>query len=108
MARRIIEQLIDDIDGSEATETVTFSLDTNSYQIDLSEANAARLRDVLAPYIAHATPQRQARGARRASTSGSGVDSATVRQWARGQGIEVNERGRIPKALVEQYHAAQR
>jgi hypothetical protein len=100
--------LVDDLDGGTADETVTFSLDGVSYEIDLTHDNAAHLRDALAPYVGHGRrvggPRRSAgRGAARAH---SGTDPAEIREWAKGQGIAVNERGRISAELRATYDAA--
>lgn len=105
MAKKVIVQLVDDLDGSEAAETVTFALDGVSYEIDLSEANATALRSDLAKWVSSATRT----GGRRATRASSGSsarpanESAKIRQWAREQGIEVSERGRIPADLRERY-----
>ena len=72
MAKTVIVKLTDDIDGGDADETVQFALDGKSYEIDLSAANATKLRDALRPYIekgrataAVAVPDRHGRVARR-------------------------------------------
>lgn len=114
MAKRTITQLVDDLDGSEATETVAFALDGTSYEIDLNERNAAELREALAPYTAVATPASgRARGRRTRSTSTSAAGRGTNRQrladirtWARQQGHQVSDRGRIPRHIADAYNAA--
>jgi hypothetical protein len=108
MAQKVQVVLVDDLDGGTADETVTFSLDGVSYEIDLSHDNAARLRDALAPYVGHA---RRAAGPRRASGRGGargkgGTNPAEVREWAKSQGISVNERGRISAELMARFQAA--
>lgn len=105
MVRRVVEILQDDIDGGDAAETVQFSLDGTSYEIDLSQENAAGLRDALQPFIAAA---RTTGGARRRSRSsaGSGENPAEVRAWAEANGIKVNARGRIPADVLAAYRAA--
>ena len=104
MAQKIQVLFVDDIDGGEAAGTVRFGLDGVGYEIDLSVAHSEELHKALAPYIAHA---RKAGGARRASRGRSGhgstVDTRKVREWARGQGIEIKDRGRIPADVVEKY-----
>jgi hypothetical protein len=109
MAQKVQVVLVDDLDGGSADETVTFSLDGVSYEIDLSHDNAARLRDLMAPYVGHARrasgPSRRAPRSRSASTS-AGTSPAEVREWARAQGIDVNERGRISAELRAKYEAA--
>lgn len=114
MAQKVHIVLEDDIDGTEATETVSFGLDGTSYEIDLNDANAAALRESLAPYLGHARKVSGARRGRRPSTSGSaasangsGSGSAKeIREWARSNGHKVPERGRIPAEVREAYEAA--
>ena len=107
MAQRIQTLLIDDLDGGEAAGTVRFGLDGTEYEIDLSAAHGDELREALGLYLAHArqvgkTP-RSAAGTRRGSAA---VDTAKVREWAKEQGIEVKDRGRVPAGVVEQYQTA--
>ncbi|MEJ5944259.1 Lsr2 family protein [Pseudokineococcus basanitobsidens] len=117
MAQKTKVILIDDVEGGEADETVTFALDGVSYEIDLTSERAAQLRDALAPWVGHARKaggSGRATGTRRASrssssasrSSGSGVDTAAVREWARENGHTVSERGRISGAVLEAYQAA--
>ncbi|WP_349827192.1 histone-like nucleoid-structuring protein Lsr2 [Brevibacterium litoralis] len=103
MAVKTVQILTDDMDGSEATETVEFSLDGKAYAMELSDDNAAGLRNVLAPYIEKArrvtaAPKPVARrgGTRQATKVEVGADAKTVRAWARSNGYEVPDRGRIP------------
>jgi hypothetical protein len=111
VAQKVQVVLVDDLDGGPADETVTFSLDGVSYEIDLTHDNAAALRDLLAPYVGHGRrvggPRRSSasRGSSR-STSGGGTDPAVIREWARSQGHQVNERGRISAELRAMYDAA--
>lgn len=108
MAQKVSIILVDDIDGSEAVETVSFGLDGSNYEIDLNEEHAAQLREAFAAYVGHARKV-AASGGRRASSrrsSGSGVDTKAVREWARANGHEVSERGRVPASLVAAYEAA--
>jgi hypothetical protein len=105
MAQKVHVVLIDDIDGGDADETVRFALDGVNYEIDLSAANAARLRGALAEFVGHAR-KKQGRGARRGRGDSQGR-SAQIRAWAREQGLEVNERGRIPADLTARFEAAQ-
>ncbi|MEO5874113.1 MAG: Lsr2 family protein [Streptosporangiaceae bacterium] len=111
MARKIEVLLVDDLDGGTADETVTFSLDGAHYEIDLSSANAKKLRSALQPFVDKGA--RQSGTAKRGRAAGRPVRgtssrerSADIRAWAKGQGIKVNERGRIPASVVEQYEAA--
>jgi hypothetical protein len=102
MAEQVIKRLIDDLDGEEAAETVPFGIDRADYLIDLSAENARLLRQRLAPFIEHA---RRAGGTRRARAGSTGgrQRSADIRAWAKSQGIKVNERGRIPATVLEEY-----
>lgn len=104
MAQKVHVVLIDDIDGGNADETVHFALDGVSYEIDLTTSNAARLRSALAEFTGHARKV-QGRGGRRGRGRGHGR-SAEIRAWARDQGLEVNERGRIPADLAAKFEAA--
>ena len=107
MAQRIQTLLIDDLDGGEADGTVRFGLDGTEYEIDLSAAHSDELRKALEQYLAHARRiGGTARNAARARRRGGAVDSAKVRDWAKGQGIEVKDRGRVPASVVEQYQTA--
>ena len=109
MAQKIQTLFIDDLDGSEAEGTIRFGLDGTEYEIDLNAEHAQALRDVLARYV-HAArragggARRPARGGRRASAGG--VDSTEVREWAKAQGINVKDRGRVPAELVVKFKAA--
>ena len=104
MAQRIQTLLIDDLDGGEAAGTVRFGLDGTEYEIDLSAAHSDELRRALEQYIAHARRTGgTARSAARGRRGAAAVDTAKVREWAKGQGIEVKDRGRVPAGVVEQY-----
>ena len=106
MAQKVNIVLVDDLDGSEATETVTFGLDGTTYEIDLNDKNAAKLRDALALYVGSARKagrSGRASGGRQARGGDSRV--AEIRAWAKEQGLSVNERGRIPADIVEKYDA---
>lgn len=111
MAQKVQIILEDDIDGGKADETVRFSLDGSNYEIDLSTANAAKLREALAEFISagrKATAGRAASTSRvRSASSGSrNSDSAKIRQWARDNGYNVNARGRIQQEVQEAYRRA--
>jgi hypothetical protein len=113
MARKVLVRLVDDLDGlpSEGVATVTFSLDGVTYQIDLNQANASKLRDGLADYItaARRIGGRMKRGSAAGGRSaGTANDGPAIREWAREQGHELAERGRIPSHIVDAYHAANR
>ena len=109
MAQKTILELVDDLDGGPADESVAFALDGVEFVIDLSAANAARLRDTLAEFVGHArrTGGRKSRG--RVATNGNGnakPDVQAVREWARSQGETVADRGRVPQALVMRFQEA--
>jgi hypothetical protein len=107
MAQKFESFLVDDLDGGKADETVRFSFDGRSYEIDLSAANAERLRTSLQPFVAAARKARPAdrRGAGGRTTS-SRARSAEIRTWAKTRGINLSRRGRIPTSVVELYDAA--
>lgn len=101
-------RLVDDLDGSAADETVGFSLDGVSYEIDLSSGNADKLRDALADYVGSARRaggRRRSAAPRRAGRAASS-ETAQIRAWAREEGHPISERGRIPRHIVEAYEAA--
>lgn len=105
MAQKVQVVLVDDIDGGPGDQTVTFAFNGVAYEIDLSDANAEKFADVLAPYVGHA--RRVGGAARRAGRrSVGGPSPAAIREWAKTQGIEVNERGRISAELRSKYDAA--
>ena len=106
MAQRIQTLLIDDLDGGEAAGTVRFGLDGAEYEIDLSAAHTEELRKELQQYLEHARRTGTARSASRTRRGSAAVDTAKVREWARGQGIDVRERGRVPAEVIEKYKAA--
>lgn len=105
MAQRVNIVLTDDLDGSDAVETVTFGLDGNTYEIDLSAANAGKLRDSLAAFVASGrkTGGRAKAGRRR---SGSNNNATDIRAWAQEQGMAVSARGRVPAEIRAAYEAA--
>lgn len=106
MAQKVHITLEDDLDGSEASETVSFGLDGKSYEIDLSDKHAGALRDALATYVAAA---RRASGGRSSTSKRSqvGTSAREIRDWARSNGHTVPERGRIPADIREAFEAAQ-
>ena len=107
MAQKIQVLFIDDLDGGEAAGTVRFGLDGTDYEIDLSTAHSDELRNALQQYITHGRRTGgMARRAARSRRGSDGVDNARVREWAKGQGIEIKDRGRVPASVVEQYKTA--
>ncbi|WP_415948188.1 histone-like nucleoid-structuring protein Lsr2 [Streptomyces sp. KLOTTS4A1] len=109
MAQKVQVLLVDDLDGGEADETVTFALDGKTYEIDLTTANADKLRDALAPFVqgGRRTGGRASggRGKGRAA-AGAGEDTAAIRAWAKANGYEVKPRGRVPQEIREAYQKA--
>jgi hypothetical protein len=111
MAQRVNVVLVDDLDGGDAAETVSFALDGVDYEIDLSEKHAGELRNALSLYIGHG---RRTGGRRRKATAGGtkaaaapgGPSAAEIRSWARENGWEVPERGRVAAEVREAYAAA--
>ena len=110
MAQKVNIILVDDIDETDATETISFGLDGTSYEIDLNDKHAAELRDALAGYVGHArkVPSSTRRSARKSTpaASATGASAADVRVWARDNGHKVPDRGRIPAEIREAYDAA--
>jgi hypothetical protein len=108
VAKQTTVTLVDDLDGNEADEQVEFAVDGKVYEIDLSAANSAKLRDALAPFVSAA----RRTGGRRRSTSGTvtvrpSVDreqNQAIREWAQQRGMKISERGRIPSNVLEAYH----
>jgi Lsr2 len=111
VAQKIQTLFIDDLDGSAAEGTVRFGLDGAEYEIDLSTEHAQALRNALAPYVSAArrsgggAARRPTRGGGR-RTSASGLNTTEVREWAKAQGIEVKDRGRVPAELVVKFRDA--
>ncbi len=111
MAQKVTVLLVDDIDGGTADETVSFSLDGVSYEIDLSAKNAGKMRDAFGQYVGQARRVGGRSSGGRGSSRGRarrGGDNRTaeIREWARSNGHKVNERGRIPATIIEAYDKA--
>lgn len=113
MAQKVQVVLSDDLDGGSADETVTFALDGTGYEIDLSAKNAEALRQAFSQYVGHARRSGRTSGAlarRRAPAAAtprsSSTDNAAVRSWAKENGHDVSERGRISAAIREAYEKA--
>ena len=105
MAQKIQTILEDDIQGGEASQTVTFSYRGKDYEIDLNDRNADKMEKAFAFYIEHARRTGGRLAARRSSRK-SDIDPAAVRAWAQSSGVTVSPRGRISAAVLEQYKAA--
>ncbi|MCU1653609.1 MAG: hypothetical protein QOI50_6558 [Pseudonocardiales bacterium] len=110
VAQKVVVSLVDDLTGKKADETVQFELDGKGYEIDLSSSNAKKLRDALASYVEAARrPGGRRRSGAVATARRASVDreqNQAIREWARKQGMKVNDRGRIPAELLEAYHKA--
>jgi nucleoid-associated protein Lsr2 len=109
VAQKVTTLFVDDLDGSEADGTVRFGLDGTEYEIDLNAEHAQALRDALARYVQAArrggvATRRPGRGGRTASAGGP--NTTEVREWAKAQGIDVKERGRVPAELIVKFKAA--
>lgn len=116
MAKQTITKILDDLTGEEADETVSYALDGNLYEIDLTAANAAKLREFLATYMDASTrvgrvgQQAQIRSFRGASSyqkpvsvRGTREVNQAIREWATGNGYELADRGRIPQHIQDAY-----
>jgi len=107
MAQKIQTLFIDDIDGGEAEGTVRFAIDGAEYEIDLSAQHNEELRGIFKNYIAHSrkTGGAARRGARSARKP-SAIDTVAARAWARENGYDIKERGRVPASIVTKYREA--
>jgi Lsr2 len=109
MAQKVQTVFIDDLDGTEADGTVRFGLDGSEYEIDLNAEHAQQLREALARYVDAA--RRVSGNARRPARTGrrpqpGGPNTTEVREWAKAQGIDVKDRGRVPAELIVKFRAA--
>lgn len=109
MAQRVQVQLTDDLDGTDIPsgkgETLTFGLDGQTYEIDLTSKNASALRKALTPYVEAGRRVTTSRGAK-VKRNQVGPDARTVKEWARANGYEVNDRGRVPNEIRGAFDAA--
>ncbi len=111
MAQKVIRQFIDDIDGSEAERTFTFAVDGTHYEIDLSSANIKEFNEAIAGFVESARKVKASSYSRRgrkagADTGGGGRSREqiqAIREWARQQGHDINERGRIPASIQQAF-----
>jgi len=118
MAQRTVVQLVDDIDGTEITdsqgETVTFGLDGATYEIDLTTKNAQRLREAVRVYVANGRrigggrgrPVGSGRASTGPSTKRDPQQTKAIKEWARANGHKVADRGRISQTVLDAYEAA--
>jgi hypothetical protein len=112
VAKQVIQRLIDDIDGGDADETVKFAFDGVQYEIDLSKKNASKLRNAIAPYQEAGSKVgrggvvvggRAARG--RGGATADREQNKAIRAWAKKEGKDISDRGRIPQEIVDEYHS---
>jgi len=114
MAQKTQIILTDDLDGSEATQTITFAFQGTSYEIDLNDEHAASIEESFAEWISNARKATSGRSTGAAARSSAGRASSTakrgdldaVRAWARENGHEVSDRGRVSNKILEAYDAA--
>lgn len=105
MAKKIIETITDDIDGSEGASTIRFAYGSQEYEIDLGPKNANKLDQALADFISNARRVGKTdRGTKKAA--GKKRELGPVRTWAAENGYKLNDRGRIPKDVLDAYDAA--
>ncbi|WP_375476644.1 Lsr2 family protein [uncultured Jatrophihabitans sp.] len=115
MARKVTQvvELTDDIDGGKADQTVSFTFNGTNYEIDLSKKNVSAFGKVIKPYVDHGRrvrangrkPGATSRARSSASPARSRVDLPQIREWAKSNGYEVSDRGRIPGNVIEAYDA---
>ena len=113
MARQVITTLIDDLDGKKADSTIEFALDGTAYTIDLSNANAGKLRKALDPFITAGTrvgrvPLRRPAGASVGRAAPSREENRAIREWAQRNGHQISERGRIPQNVIDAFKSSHR
>jgi Lsr2 len=108
MAQKVSVLLVDDIDGSDADETVKFGLDGTHYEIDLNGDHAQELRGQLSRYVrvARKVTGSASRPTRGRTATENDARNKEIRDWARERNLEVNDRGRIPAGIVAQFEAA--
>ena len=108
MAKKVVTttEFIDDLDGSAATGTVSFSFDGTNYEIDLSKKNKTAMEKALKPYLEHARKARAPRTRRSQSTGSSRRNLPAIRAWAKENGFEVSDRGRISQEVIDAHNAA--
>ena len=112
MSQKVVITQTDDINGSEGATNVDFAFNGTTYEIDLSEDNAAKLRSVLAPYIKagrtikSATvrkPRTNTGAARKPRNKYTRARTKEIRSWAISEGYTVKLRGRVPEDIVVEY-----
>lgn len=107
MAQKVLVEMVDDLDGSVAEQSIQFGLDGVTYEIDLSSKNAKKFRKSIENYVEHA---RRVGGRKRSSsartTTADREQNQAIRAWARKQGFEVSDRGRIPSEVIDKYQTS--
>lgn len=111
MAQQFQVQYIDDLDGTDLgseANSISFAFEGKEYSIDLSDENAEQFRQLMAPYVenGHRLTGTKARAARKTPSKASSGETKAIREWARANGYNVSDRGRIPAEIVEAYAAA--
>jgi hypothetical protein len=106
MAQRVHTLYVDDLDGSDAEGTVRFSLDGAQYEIELNAAHATELRGALAPYVEAGRKVPRRAGRNRGKATAKGVNSSEVRDWAKTNGVEISNRGRVPARVMTKFLTA--
>lgn len=108
MAQKVSIQLVSDMSGGEADETVTFALDGTTYELDLTSKESDKFKGLFQDYIAVARKVSGGRGKKGSGSSGKSgrSDLADVRAWAKEQGMDVSERGRVRQEVLDAYDSA--
>jgi nucleoid-associated protein Lsr2 len=113
MAKTVVTQITDDLDGSNGAETISFGYRGTTYEIDLGRKNANAFDKLMKPYLDAARKVAAARSGRRGSSNGRrgnrsrpANELAAIREWARAQGYSVSDRGRISANIMDAYNAA--
>jgi hypothetical protein len=106
MAQKVQVLLIDDLEGGDAHETVTFGLDGRTYEIDLKDKNAEKLRATLEGFVKAGRRTGGRAGRKAGPKAAGGSDTAEIRAWAKANGYDVNDRGRVPAGVREAYEKA--
>ncbi len=108
MAQRVQVQLVDDLSGEEAQETVRFALDGTDYEIDLTTKNAESLRNALSAYVDQgrkaSSGKQQSGGQKSASSRSKREDTQQIRKWAQDHGYNPSSRGRITQSIIDAYN----
>lgn len=108
MARRTVIAFVDDLDGKDLKDavTITFSIGNKSYEFDTSQAHAKQFHSELEKYVAVSRPAGTRRARAKGLARGASRDAKAVREWARENGYEISDRGRVAAEIIEAYEAA--